>query len=280
MSFDGRQRPTFTSLPEGVATSDERKVFLPQVVDDSDDINSFLGMIDSRPELQRTEGMGASMIVSKSQADQTLKKLAGSVYAPQGGSPTEYSPRTASNLLRGPSRLSIEEEPPLQRSASNPDPPPTARFVRRTDMATTPSDPPSPAPYFIPPPASPLPNPLSFPRYIPRTHGTVTTGFDLGHSAAASAAASIASLSGGEGSATEPSRSYGGEEEAVGELELGDEEADERGRQWVDAPEVPSEGRARSRDKTPGRKPVGRRFGVGAQGYFGEGRGDGGQWRG
>ena len=257
LSFDGRQRPTFTTLAEGVATSDERRVFLPQAADDSEDINSFLGMIDSRPELQRTEAMGASMIVSKSQADQTLKKLAGSVYAPQGGSPTEYSPRTASTLLRGPSRLSIEEESPMRRSSSEPDPPSTSRFPRR---ASTLGDPPSPPPYFIPLPSSPASNPLSFPRYIPRNPATITTGFDLSHSALPSATASVASLSGGEGSATEPSGSYG-EEEAVGELELGDEEGEERGRAWGERERV-------SRDATP----AARRFGAGQEFFGGGGR--------
>ena len=89
------------------------------------EINSFLGMIDSRPDLLRggsgiTTGGGGvgggSMIMSKTQAEEELKRF-GSVY---GSSPSSLDLNDASGmsggrrstLQRRPSKLSIEEEGP------------------------------------------------------------------------------------------------------------------------------------------------------------------------
>lgn len=96
-------RPAGTS---GGHSAESQKRFLPTAADDSDDIRSFLSLLDSKPDLHGPED-GASAIVSKSQADETLKRLAGSVYT---ASDSDSSWRMES-LRRRTSRLSIEEEP-------------------------------------------------------------------------------------------------------------------------------------------------------------------------
>lgn len=192
--------------------------FSPPSQDESDDINSFLSMLDSRPSLRKKSSTGASGMLSggnggggstiwnKNTADETLKALAGSVYSTSNPSTFNMeggnsSPRLGGMglLQRRPSRLSIEEEPisrnslPLPSTSYERNPP---RIYRRPfDISTTTSTSSetsltlasrTPEPYFISSAhrsttSSPIPtSSMNFNsnRYTSRPP-TVTTGFDL-----------------------------------------------------------------------------------------------------
>lgn len=269
--------------------------------EDAEDINDFLGLIDRRPSITVGGLSGGSVILSKEMAEEQLKKLAGSGFLT---GEREMQGRLAAALRSKGSRLSIEEETAqgleeerggrVQRSSG----------LAGTSITTTQR-------YFSPTTASvaqPIPSSMAsspsssprFPPYVPsqhqRTRSLVTTmGFDV-HPSSTSPSPSIsrsgsniisrsggvvtpsgggdsstASLSGGE-------RSYGGEEEAVGRLELGEEdememglETEGRGRGWDEREDA-----GRERDMTPGQGGAGRNVRPPSLGYrrWGVGRGD------
>lgn len=206
----------------------QQKRFLESAEDDSDDIASFLGLIDARPELARAANQSA--ILSKTQADDQLRRLAASVQLPEPAGLGSGIVRASSVRSRNP----IEEEPTREPSTSSSPRLPShlnpSRLARTAPASSSP-------PYFPPTP--------SFPKYAPRST-QVTTGFVLQQPSSSST-----SLSGTEGE-----RSYGGEEEAVGRLELTDDDAaggDEvlaaRGR-WS-AEQMPPPPPPTQRDRTP-----------------------------
>lgn len=303
----------FDTLDEGVvstSTTPESKLplsapkrFADNAEDDSEDINSFLGLIDSKPQLRRSGVLGSSsnsmMISSRVQAEETLRKFGalggslslGSLSGGGGGSPgtSENSPRFGSRLRRQTSRRSIEEEGEYLESSggsgtreggvagseglgsSDLDRKNSYNrryYPRQSTLRSTPANyeggeeqgrrdvselsfppPPSPPP---PPPFArgtssssdppPVISNLTFPRYITALRSTssqLTSGFDQrlrsiraaetaqsgggGDSDPTSLATSLsAGDGGGEGSGSRSA--YAGEEEAVGRLELGEEE--------------------------------------------------------
>lgn len=114
------------SAPKPEVEEKDPKRFIEGREDDSSDINDFLSLIDSRPELSRVgaggnSALGGSMVMSKATVDEQLRALRGSVYAADGAGrglpgPSPPAPsglgilgRTTS-LRRQTSRLSIEEE--------------------------------------------------------------------------------------------------------------------------------------------------------------------------
>lgn len=195
-------------------------------MEEVESIRAFLGMIENSGSLGGRggeRGMG--------EAEEQLKRLAGSVYGAGGIEGMEDHVGAAKNLVkRRSSRLSIVDKSPPFLDAT------TTSNSLDDKMKSSPSsrasiDPgASNSPYF---PTNPLPpslsSPISFPRYNPHPRSgpsTLTTGFELpppsrGNTTSSSNAASILSTSGGGGGGG--SGSYGGEEEAVGTLELGDE---------------------------------------------------------
>lgn len=209
LTFDGRAS-SFTRIQQSAEESTmERRT----AAEDSEEINEFLGMIDSRPDLLRggsstsgvgggVEGGGGSMILSKIQAEEELKRF-GSVY---GSSPSNLdlndgsgmSGGRRSSLRRRPSKLSIEEEEPpfagtmdgeaKSRNRSSP-----SSFPLRTSYAasrTNSPQPPSTISRFYTPTSpsassnsSPVPTNLAFPQYIPRARARSggSTGSGGGH---------------------------------------------------------------------------------------------------
>lgn len=220
------------TLEEGIASGSGRgsKAFLLNNPDDASEINDFLGMIDSRPSLRKL-GAGGSTILSKTQADETLKMLAGSVYSTSPSSlpgaiaegDGSYS-RLGALLNRRPSRLSISEE-----TSTAMDPPPRPRLGRRSDILITGAPSISPTePYFISRAKTSTnissPNP-SFPRFAPHPPPQVTTGFDLGPPTsflldATPVESSTISLGATDSGIGTSRNSYGGEQEAVGRMDL------------------------------------------------------------
>jgi hypothetical protein len=190
-----------------------------KTAEEVESIQAFLGMIERSGSLGGKggeRGMG--------EAEEQLKRLAGSVYGAGGIEGVEDHAGAAKNLVkRRSSRLSIVDKSPLFLAAT----PPSTSFDDRITTSPSSRVPLAPAvsnsPYFPPIPPSSS-SPISFPRYNPHPRSgpsTLTTGFELPTTsrgtASSSNAASILSTSGGG------SGSYGGEEEAVGTLELGDE---------------------------------------------------------
>ncbi|KAM0750104.1 hypothetical protein T439DRAFT_245675 [Meredithblackwellia eburnea MCA 4105] len=324
----------------------DAKRFIEGHEDDSDAINSFLGLIDSRPDLSTAGlgrsgtgsgegGVGGSKVLSRTMADEQLKRLAASVQGGPIGSGSSSSSTEGvgigiglgrtSSLRHQSSRQSIAEEPAAEASSSSspitgspgylgglhsqgtshlsPAVPSSSsspsRLVRRSLL-----DPPAAVAqtatgqhYF--PGSSTSSSPvastggLSFPQYIPARQmgpSNIRAGFELGRlqqlqqisvpqtpptpqqtSTAASASGSIASLvspslqvsstaslSGNEDhSGTSSTQGgYGGEEEAVGRLELTEEDeagGDDRRARWdvEDDTHEDGTGRLRSRDRTP-----------------------------
>ncbi|KAK4704832.1 autophagy-related protein 13, partial [Phenoliferia sp. Uapishka_3] len=199
----------------GAVDSGEQKRFLETAEDDSDDINSFLGLIDTRPELVKsaTAATAASAILSKTQADETLRRLMASVQL--ANTPNEGVGGgivRASSLRHQSSRHSIQEEesasgshiervePSTSSSPRLPSHLNPSRYARRSSIPTfdqpSTSTGSSPTPnYFSSTPPNTLvtagssstsPSSLSFPKYIPRSTRTVgpsqvTTGFVLSH---------------------------------------------------------------------------------------------------
>lgn len=174
--------------------------------------------------------------------------------------------RLGALLNRRPSRLSIAEE---TSTAMNP--PPRPRLGRRSDALVTGA--PSFArtePYFISPVTYPSNvaslNP-SYSRFAPRPPPQVTTGFDLGPPTSfildtATVESSTNSFSATDSGIDTSRNSYGGEQEAVGRMDLsGFEDEPEptavatdpsmRGRLQYEVDG--DDGRTGGRDQTPGR---------------------------
>lgn len=236
--------------------SSEQKTFLAGAADDTADINAFLGLLDSRPDLTRAgESMsggdryGKSMMMSKVQVEEELRKLgedfsrteglgtvAGGLSATGG---LGITARRAS-LRKQPSKLSIEEEEPgLVGAGTSGDlkpriqlrPSPATRVDSKAspDSITGPRNIASAARFYSPTPStsldsSPGPPGLAFPQYISRTsRQNVTTGFDLRASSASLASVASVASNLSELGARSSEMDFGCEE-AVGRLELSDED--------------------------------------------------------
>ncbi|SCV72029.1 BQ2448_4723 [Microbotryum intermedium] len=139
--------PAQGRTPFGASEPDPKK-FLETAEDDSDDINAFLGMIDTRPELLKASMIGSKSLTSgsggpstgnggelstRSQVDEQLRALRGSVYVNLGavgasppfgvgsastglglstsGGASGNRTSSMSSLRRQTSRQPIEEEP-------------------------------------------------------------------------------------------------------------------------------------------------------------------------
>ncbi|BGP08544.1 autophagy protein 13 [Rhodotorula toruloides] len=135
--------------------AEEKKRFINEggTPDDADDINTFLSMLDSKPDLRGLEasrsitsgegafaasGVGKSGVLSKKDVDEQLRQLKTSVYGAMGEGGESPSPPPfglglsggpspgqrassalsgISNLRRQTSRLSIEEDPVAEQAA-------------------------------------------------------------------------------------------------------------------------------------------------------------------
>lgn len=156
----------------------------PKPPEDTASIESFLALIDSKPTLQRGENVAKSAILSRSQADERLRVLAGSVYREgdemgQGQQQRSTSFNSASESIRERmNRHSIEEERPTEEA-----------------LAISPTQLPLPISYVASPrsAASTSPNfghlqPSSYPRYVQPQHRPlhVQSGFQTAASASTS----------------------------------------------------------------------------------------------
>lgn len=229
MSFDGRYSPAYAgyggirrALDHEVVEEDSKR-FLDDAEDDSSDINSFLNMIDSRPQLSARE----DMMTSRVQLEEALKGMRASVA-----------------LQRRTSRLSIREDvrPIIRTAVASP---PLSTTSTATDTTAKGSNQPQPQPLTRVDSA-----PITFPQYRPRTSAVITTtGFDLSHQQSTDTPPNNSSTSSIN---SQQSRSAY-EDEPVGRLELSqDPEApisDDRGRDagWISE----GNGGGRSRDVTP-----------------------------
>lgn len=139
----------------GSSSAEEKKRFINEgrTPEDADDINSFLSLLDSKPDLRGLEasrsivpdeggapggGAGKSGVLSKKDVDEQLRQLKTSVYGAMGedgespspppfglglsGGPSPSQRASSalsgiSNLRRQTSRLSIEEDPVAEQAA-------------------------------------------------------------------------------------------------------------------------------------------------------------------
>lgn len=156
-SYGRVEHQAVSSTPPVVEERDTKR-FLDDRIDDSSDINDFLGLIDSRPDLRgaaaasstsaassTAAGLGASMLTSKAQVEEQLKALRGSVYgsssALPGSGPFSRTSATATTtgLRRQASRLSIEEESTTGTTSTGGQPAgaPASRIVRAPRTTTS-----------------------------------------------------------------------------------------------------------------------------------------------